>query len=810
MIKARIRTHFQVLSTRYIFQTVPPHSKAGKVARLSSMSNGRPAWEIPKKKTEEPVLRILNSLTKSKDPFVPRDGRLIKWYNCGPTVYDASHMGHARNYVTQDVLRRIMTDYFGYDVHFVMNVTDIDDKIIERARQNHLFDTFRSETQELTSALVLYLRDSWGTYVRDRVSRGLPEGEKPSPGKEADAWTRILELYQNSDWKQECLARDEKFDMYYTSAKRSLAGIENAQIQLDGQNSSLEAAHQLIDSSKDVLALSLDAEHKSTVTDPAISRKLAAYWEGKFFDDMARLRVRNPDTVTRVTEYVPEIVSFVERIISNGFAYEAEGSVYFNTLTFDKTDGYSYAKLEPWSKGNRELLEGGEGALASKAGRRSVADFALWKASKPGEPSWPSPWGPGRPGWHIECSVMASAILGDNMDIHSGGIDLAFPHHDNEMAQSEAYHQCSSWVNYFIHTGHLHIEGLKMSKSLKNFITIDEILEKFTARQLRLAFLTQLWNAKVDFSESLMTGEVRNLEVTLNNFFTTVKALVNQANGEGMASDGYHHFEAPEHELLANLYQSQAAFRESLCDSFNTPGAIDGLRDLVSRTNVYINSRGKAQNVALVQNIAQWVGKMLRMFGLGEGEKTELGWGQLDETGGNANREEILMPYLRTLSSFRDNVRQLAMEKSETALKDILALCDKLRDADLVPLGVALDDQEDGKALVKLVSPAELIKAREEKRAFLDAKAAKKVASAEAERQKRLQKIEKGRVAPKDMFKPPIVPEGTYSSWNDSGLPLTDAEGKELSKNQVKKVQKEYATQLKLHEDFLAWEKVNV
>lgn len=169
---------------------------------------------------------------------------------------------------------------------------------------------------------------------------------------------------------------------------------------------------------------------------------------------MVRLRVRNPDTITRVTEYVPEIVNFVQGIIANGFAYEAEGSVYFNTLEFDNSEGHDYAKLEPWNTGNRELLEGGEGqqtllflgtymlsiflgSLSSKTGQRSTADFALWKASKPGEPSWPSPWGAGRPGWHIECSVMASAIFGDNMDIHSGGIDLAFPHHDNELAQSE-------------------------------------------------------------------------------------------------------------------------------------------------------------------------------------------------------------------------------------------------------------------------------------------------------------------------------------------------------------------------------------
>ncbi|PPQ74747.1 hypothetical protein CVT24_003854 [Panaeolus cyanescens] len=773
------------------------------------MSTQQPPWSPPVQQSEEPVLRVYNSLTKSKTEFVPRNGRRVKWYNCGPTVYDASHMGHARNYVTQDVLRRIMSDYFNYDVHFVMNITDIDDKIIERARQNHLFDTFKSQTTKLDEALLSRVTDAWKAFLRDRVSKGLVDAEKITEGNEGEGWKKVLENYQNPTWKQECLKLSEKFDMFYSSAKRAQAALNAGEAEIKAGNTGTEAAHQLITETKDVLALSLDSQYKSTVTDPAISRKLAEYWESKFFDDMARLRVRDPDTITRVTEYVPEIVSFVERIISNGYAYEAEGSVYFNTLAFDKSEGNHYAKLEPGNKGNLELLEDGEGSLGTKAGRKSPADFALWKASKPGEPAWPSPWGMGRPGWHIECSVMASEILGDNMDIHSGGIDLAFPHHDNELAQSEAYHVNGPWVNYFLHTGHLHIEGLKMSKSLKNFITIDEILNKFTARQLRLAFLTQLWNAKVDFSESLMTGEVRTLENTFNNFFTTVKALVNQANGKTFSSDGSHHYEQPEKDLQAAFYQSQSSFRAALCDSFNTPEAVNVLRDLISRTNVYINSRGRDLNVRLVETIAQWVGKMLRMFGLGEGERSELGWGQVDESGDGANREEILLPYLRTLSSFRDNVRKLAMAKGETSLKDILALCDKLRDNDLVPLGVALDDQEDGQALVKLVPPAELIKAREEKRLQQEAKAAKKAAQVEAERQKRLQKIEKGRLAPQDMFKPPHVPEGTYGSWNESGLPLTDGEGKELSKNQVKRVQKAFTEQTKLHEEFLAWQKAN-
>lgn len=189
---------------------------------------------------------------------------------------------------------------------------------------------------------------------------------------------------------------------------------------------------------------------------------------------MARLRVQPPDTLTRVTEYVPEIVAFIERIIDNGYAYAANGNVYFDTENFDGSEGHTYAKLQPGSKGHSEFGEGLRinfifstylvpipsphslpihgfaheltpsdtfvplsGVTSRAVGQRSKGDFALWKASKPGEPSWPSPWGPGRPGWHIECSVMASAVLGDSMDIHSGGIDLAFPHHDNELAQSE-------------------------------------------------------------------------------------------------------------------------------------------------------------------------------------------------------------------------------------------------------------------------------------------------------------------------------------------------------------------------------------
>ncbi|RDX40694.1 cysteinyl-tRNA synthetase [Lentinus brumalis] len=765
-------------------------------------------WSPPAQKAPEPVLKLYNSLTRTKTEFVPTTGRHVKWYNCGPTVYDSSHMGHARNYVTQDILRRIMTDYFRYDVHFVMNITDIDDKIILRARHNHLISKLLSDTTALTPALVEQVRAAWVSYVQSKVGKGLPESERPAAGSEFEAWPALVERFGDRAWRQANLQRDEKFEMHFNAANATLNAIRHAEQQLQASQTGAELAHTLIDASKDVLALALDKQFGSTVSDHTIFRSLAAFWEGEFFRDMRRLRVRDPDTLTRVTEYVPEIVSFVEGIIKNGYGYEVDGSVYFDTRAFDRAEDHSYAKLEPWNKGNLELLEDGEGALSVTTGRRSPADFALWKASKPGEPSWPSPWGPGRPGWHIECSVMASAIFGDNMDIHSGGIDLAFPHHDNEMAQSEAYHNCRAWVNYFIHTGHLHIEGLKMSKSLKNFITIDEILQKYTARQLRLAFLTQLWNSKVDFSESLMTGEVRGIETAFNNFFTNVKALVSQAEAEGPKLDSKNHFQQAERELTDSLHASQAAFRAALCDSFNTPEAVNVLRDLVSRTNVYLKAPGSNVEIGLVQRVARWVGDMLRMFGLGEGESTEIGWGQersADE--GGVNREEVLMPYLRTLSTFRDGVRKLAIAKGDNALKDILALCDKVRDVDLVPLGVALDDQEDGKALVKLVPPAELIKARDEKRAQAEAKAARKAAAVEAERQKRIAALEKGRVPPQELFRPPNVPEGTYGSWDENGVPLTDGEGKELSKSAAKKVAKEWTLQKKRHEEFLEWQK---
>lgn len=207
--------------------------------------------------------------------------------------------------------------------------------------------------------------------------------------------------------------------------------------------------------------------------------EISRHYETEFLDDMKRLNVGLPEVITRVSEYVPEIVSFTEGIIKNGYAYVSNGSVYFDVTKYNSDPNHTYAKLEPTSVENKELLAEGEGILTQidEKEKRNEKDFALWKKSKEGEPKWQSPWGEGRPGWHIECSAMCASILkGYPIDIHSGGVDLRFPHHDNEIAQSEAYYDCDNWVNNFWHAGHLHIHGKKMSKSLKNFISIKDIL----------------------------------------------------------------------------------------------------------------------------------------------------------------------------------------------------------------------------------------------------------------------------------------------------------------------------------------------
>lgn len=302
----------------------------------------------------------------------------------------------------------------------------------------------------------------------------------------------------------------------------------DAEAKMKMHLANLTAASQAIQEKKvfggadEILLPYVDSLYKDSVDghDHTIFTDVTKYWEDMFMGDMSALNVLEPDVITRVTAYVPQIVTFVDKLVEKGFAYNSDGSVYFDIEAFEKA-GNPYARLRPQSKNDKALQEEGEGSESKNlGGKRSEGDFALWKKSKAGEPVWSSPWGEGRPGWHIECSVMASDILGSNMDIHSGGIDLAFPHHDNELAQSEAYYcehgKAHNWVNYFLHMGHLSISGSKMSKSLKNFQTIrDALSTDYTARSMRVVFLMGRWNDGVEISPD-MRLMAKNWEDTIN------------------------------------------------------------------------------------------------------------------------------------------------------------------------------------------------------------------------------------------------------------------------------------------------------
>ncbi|XP_075907101.1 cysteine--tRNA ligase, cytoplasmic isoform X2 [Nelusetta ayraudi] len=724
----------------------------------------QPPWSPPAG-TEVPQLRLYNSLTRTKELFVPQKGNTVTWYCCGPTVYDASHMGHARSYISFDILRRILRDYFKYDVLYCINITDIDDKIIKRARQNYLLEQYKNK--EPGAAQIL----------QDVLSARGP-------------FQAQLALTTDPDKKQML----ERLDAAVTAALQPLKAATDGGAAEDVIK---PLAQVLLESSKDLLADWLDKQFGSQVTENSIFSTLPKYWEGEYHKDMEALNVLPPDVLTRVSEYVPEIVDFVEKVISNGYGYESNGSVYFATAKFDGSPQHSYAKLVPEAVGDQKALQEGEGDLSISADRlsekKSPNDFALWKASKPGEPSWDSPWGKGRPGWHIECSAMAGSILGESMDIHGGGFDLRFPHHDNELAQSEAFFENDCWVRYFLHTGHLTIAGCKMSKSLKNFITIKDALEKNTARQLRLAFLMHSWKDTLDYSSNTMESAVQ-YEKFMNEFFLNVKDILRAPTD---ITGRFEKWEAAEMELNDGFHDRKSAVHQALCDNVDTRTAVEEMRVLVGQSNSYIAGRKSAKlkpNRLLLEGIAVYLTDMLKIFGAIE-EPVSIGFpvGQSQ----SVDLETTVMPYLNVLSDFREAVRKIAREQKVTAL---LQLCDVVRDDTLPELGVRLEDHEGLPTVVKLVDKETLLKEREEKKKMEEEKRLKKEEAARRKQEQEMAKLAKMKIPPCEMFR---TDTDKYSKFDETGFPTHDAEGKELSKGQAKKLRKLYEAQEKLHSEYL-------
>ncbi|XP_072320844.1 cysteine--tRNA ligase, cytoplasmic isoform X2 [Eucyclogobius newberryi] len=725
----------------------------------------QPSWSAPPG-TQVPQLRLYNSLTRTKEVFVPQKGNKVTWYCCGPTVYDASHMGHARSYISFDILRRILKDYFKYDVLYCMNITDIDDKIIKRARQNYLLEQYRDKRPSATQIL------------QDVLSARGPFRSSLSSTTDAD--------------KKQMM---ERLDAAVTAA---LHPLETAVSKKASDTELQPLALTLLESAKDLLSDWLDKQFGSSVTENSIFSTLPKHWEADYHKDMDALNVLPPDVLTRVSEYVPEIVEFVERIIKNCFGYESNGSVYFDTAKFDGSSQHSYAKLVPEAVGDQKALQEGEGDLSISADRlsekKSQNDFALWKASKPGEPSWDSPWGKGRPGWHIECSAMAGTILGESMDIHGGGFDLRFPHHDNELAQSEAYFDNDYWVRYFLHTGHLTIAGCKMSKSLKNFITIKDALAKNTARQLRLAFLMHAWKDTLDYSSNTMESAVQ-YEKFMNEFFLNVKDILRAPTD---ITGRFEKWEEPEIELNNSFCERKRLVHEALCDNVDTRTALEEMRVLVGQGNSYVANRKSAKlrpNRLLLESIAAYLTYMLKVFGAIEGSEP-IGF----PVGGqsqNVDLEATVMPYLAVLSDFREGVRKIAREQKVT---ELLRLCDVVRDDTLPELGVRLEDHEGLPTVVKLVDRETLLKERDEKKKLEEEKKRKKEEAAKKKQEQEMAKLAKMKIPPCEMF---LSGTDKYSKFDETGFPTHDTEGKELSKGQAKKLRKLFEAQEKLHGEYL-------
>lgn len=385
----------------------------------------------------------------------------MTWYACGPTVYDDAHLGHAKNYVSTDIIRRIMTDYFGFRIKFVMNTTDIDDKIILKGRQQHLLARFKQQHATDDDSVSDSVLAETKAALRHYIGKNLPSLPlDTSPKTFLESIDKIVRDTSEPPASADAVAakRDQAMTVTDLLLRTHLGAVRLAVEALQAPGKLPE----FLVKTSDILLPYLDDLHGAEMdsNNHKIYLELTEKFEHRFFEDMKALNVLIPDKLTRVSEYIPQIVRFVEKIVANGFGYStSDGSVYFDIDSFENA-GHSYSRLEPWNKHNRALQADGEGSLSKGSSmKRSENHFALWKASKPGEPAWPSPWGHGRPGWHIECSAMASKVIGKTKDIHSGGVDLRFPHHDNELAQSEAYWSTSEcqvqWTNYFIHMGQL-------------------------------------------------------------------------------------------------------------------------------------------------------------------------------------------------------------------------------------------------------------------------------------------------------------------------------------------------------------------
>lgn len=399
-------------------------------------------------------MKLYNTLSKGKEEFVPLEKGKVKMYVCGPTVYNLIHIGNARPMIVFDTVRRYM-EYKGYEVNYVSNFTDVDDKIIAKA-----------------------------------IEEGVTSEEIS---------TRYIE---------ECKK------------------------------------------------------------------------------DMADMNVREATIHPLATNEIDGMVAMISTLIEKGFAYNANGTVYFRTRKFDEYGKLSHKNLDDLRSGNRSLKVTGEDQ------KEDPLDFVLWKPKKEGEPAWTSPWSEGRPGWHIECSVMSKKYLGEEIDIHAGGEDLVFPHHENEIAQSEC---CNGklFAKYWIHNAFLNIDNRKMSKSLGNFFTVRDIKEKYDLQVLRFFMLNAHYRSPLNFSAELMEAAKSSLEriVTAVDYLTT-RLEINHV--EKMTQE--------EASLLAKSEKFVSKFETAMDDDFNTADAIAAIFEFVKFSNSNVTENTSKEFIEVIFN----------------------------------------------------------------------------------------------------------------------------------------------------------------------------------------------------------------
>jgi cysteinyl-tRNA synthetase len=492
------------------------------------------------------MLKIFNTLTGRKDPFEPLTAGQVRMYVCGVTVYDDSHLGHARSAVVFDVIRRYL-EHRGYAVTFVKNFTDVDDKIINRANQ-----------------------------------LGIP-------------------------WQ-------------------------------------------------DVTARYIDA----------------------YYRDMGRLGVLKATEEPKATEHMDDIIRLVRVLIEKGVAYQVNGDVYFQVEKYPAYGRLSKRKLDEMQAGARVEVD---------ERKRHPMDFALWKGAKAGEPAWPSPWGPGRPGWHIECSAMAIRHLGETFDIHGGGQDLIFPHHENEIAQSCAATGKELFARYWVHNGFVTVDQEKMSKSLGNFFTIKEIFEKFPAPDkviaevVRYFLLSTHYRGPIDFSDEAL----RQARAGLNNFYDLLLRLDEKTSSK----------EAADGEVKGLLSKFTVAFEQAMDDDFNTPVALAEFQRLRSELNTRLRT-GLSQGARTeARGAFRRFGQVLGLFQVPvkDWEFKETKDVTVALTGVEA-KGHVGQVSVQTVDGVAEIERRIA-ERNEARSKKDFAKADGIR-KELAAQGIILEDRPDG------------------------------------------------------------------------------------------------------------------